>query len=38
VFTAGFQVSEYRALPAAGSDHMAVAVTLEPLAAPNPAG
>ena len=29
VFTAGFQVSEYRALPAAGSDHMAVAVTLK---------
>ena len=28
VFTAGFRVSDYRALPAAGSDHLAVALTL----------
>ena len=37
VFTAGFRVGEYRALPAAGSDHMAVAVTLEPLGSVSPA-
>ena len=30
VFTAGFRVSEYRAIPAAGSDHLAVALELEP--------
>lgn len=29
VFTAGFHVREYRALPAAGSDHLAVALTLD---------
>lgn len=28
ILCAGFQCSEYRALPAAGSDHLAVAVTL----------
>jgi endonuclease/exonuclease/phosphatase family metal-dependent hydrolase len=28
VLTAGFHVSDYRAVPAAGSDHLAVAVTL----------
>ena len=31
VFTAGFHVSDYRAVPAAGSDHLAVSVTLEPI-------
>ena len=30
IFTAGFQVSDYRSLPAAGSDHLAVAVELTP--------
>lgn len=30
VFTAGFQVRDYRALPAAGSDHLAVALDLAP--------
>lgn len=30
VFTAGFRTSDYRALPAAGSDHLAVALTLTP--------
>lgn len=29
ILCAGFQCSEYRALPAAGSDHLAVAVTLQ---------
>jgi endonuclease/exonuclease/phosphatase family metal-dependent hydrolase len=34
VLTAGFHVDDYRAVPAAGSDHLAVAVTLsDPLAA-----
>ena len=28
IFTAGFRVSDYRALPAAGSDHLAVAVEI----------
>ena len=28
ILTAGFQVSQYRALPAAGSDHLAVAISL----------
>ncbi len=37
VFTAGFRVSDYRAIPAAGSDHMAVAVTLEPVVETTPA-
>lgn len=37
VFTAGFQVSDYRAVPAAGSDHLAVAVTLAPLKDPSSA-
>jgi endonuclease/exonuclease/phosphatase family metal-dependent hydrolase len=31
ILTAGFEVSQYRALPAAGSDHLAVAVELKPL-------
>lgn len=30
VLTAGFEVADYRALPAAGSDHLAVAVELHP--------
>jgi len=30
VLTAGFVVEEYRALPAAGSDHLAVAMSLRP--------
>ena len=30
VLTAGFHVSDYRAMPAAGSDHLAVAVELKP--------
>jgi endonuclease/exonuclease/phosphatase family metal-dependent hydrolase len=28
ILTAGFECIDYRALPAAGSDHLAVAVTL----------
>lgn len=32
VFTAGFAVRDYRALPAAGSDHLAVALDLDPAA------
>ncbi len=31
VFTAGFRVSDYRAVPAAGSDHLAVALNLHDL-------
>lgn len=31
VLTAGFAVEDYRALPAAGSDHLAVAVNLRPI-------
>lgn len=34
VFTAGFRVGSYRALPAAGSDHMAVALELHELPSP----
>ena len=30
VLTAGFDVTNYRAMPAAGSDHLAVAVELTP--------
>ncbi|MFN3965663.1 endonuclease/exonuclease/phosphatase family protein [Silanimonas lenta] len=30
VFTAGFRVHDYRTLPAAGSDHLAVAIEIEP--------
>lgn len=30
ILTAGFEISQYRALPAAGSDHLAVAVELNP--------
>ena len=30
VLTAGFEVTNYRAMPAAGSDHLAVAVELTP--------
>lgn len=32
VFTAGFAVRDYRAVPAAGSDHLAVALEIEPQA------